>query len=603
MCGINGFNFKNKKLIKQMNKTITHRGPDDSGIFMDENVSLGHVRLSIIDLSKKGKQPMKYKKDGKEAFIVFNGEIYNFLKIREELKKKGYRFKSKTDTEVILASYFEWGFDAVKKFNGMWAFAIYDVDEKILFLSRDRLGVKPLYYFFDGKNFIFSSEPRGIYVHNINKRDNINKRAVSLYFSLGFIPHPYSIFKNMYKLEPSTNLIFGLKNKKIKKHRYWDIPVYKPIHDINKLKNEFFSIFEDAIKLRLISDVEIGVLLSGGLDSGSIYYMLNKKIKQKLKSFSIGFKEKNLDETENVKTITKTIGKYKHIHKYFENKKFLEIENEIIEMLDEPFSDFSIFPSYFLYKTVSQDVKAAISGDGGDEIFGGYRHYSNVKKIEKLSKLPFFVLNFVNRLIQFERINKIIKMSIDLKKGKNYFYYITNDKLVTREYEKFLKEKFSSIKKYTNDIGEMYRIYDIKYGTLPENYLHKVDKSSMFTSLEIRSPFLDYRFVEFSQKIPIYLKFNISQTKIFIRKTMKNLLPEKIIRGKKMGFTPPHWIWEKKYEKKLKNMLDELYKEKIITKEIYDFFVNKSLKRRYKTSSIYNGRLIFFYKWYKRWVN
>lgn len=299
MCGINGFNWKDGNLIKKMNDSLKHRGPDGEGIYTDNNISLGHRRLAIIDLSKNGKQPMFYHHKGKKVIIVFNGEIYNFLELKEELKNKGYKFNSKTDTEVILASYLEWGENCVNKFNGMWAFCIYDLQKNILFLSRDRFGEKPLYYFFDGKRFIFSSEIKGILKHNIKK--TINKEAIDFYLSLGFIPAPCTIYEGINKLESSTNLIFYLKEKKIKKYKYYELPNYEPIYNKELLKEELKKIISDAVKIRLISDVPLGAFLSGGLDSSEVVYNMTKFMNKKnLNTYSIGFKGK-LDETDYIK--------------------------------------------------------------------------------------------------------------------------------------------------------------------------------------------------------------------------------------------------------------------------------------------------------------
>ncbi|MCD6274506.1 MAG: asparagine synthetase B, partial [Candidatus Aenigmarchaeota archaeon] len=224
MCGIAGFNWNDPNLIKKMNNSLKHRGPDGLGTYTDNLISLGHRRLAIIDLTERGKQPMEYEHKGRKAIITYNGEVYNFLELREKLEKKGYKFKSNTDTEVILASYLEWGFDCVKKFNGMWAFCIYDLQKKILFCSRDRMGQKPFYYYYDGERFIFASEIKAIIAaKKINKKENIYKEAVQLYFALGFIPAPYSIYKNTFKLEARQNLVFDLNKKKIKKWYYWDL--------------------------------------------------------------------------------------------------------------------------------------------------------------------------------------------------------------------------------------------------------------------------------------------------------------------------------------------------------------------------------------------
>ena len=265
MCGINGFNFVDKKILKEMNDSLKHRGPDSEGTYFSKEVYLGHRRLAVIDLSKNGNQPMTYTHGKEKVVIVHNGEIYNYLEIKDELKEKGYKFKGHTDTEVILASYLEYGVDCVKKFNGMWSFCIYDPKRKILFLSRDRVGKKPLYYYFDGNKFIFSSEIKGILKHKIDKK--LNKEAIDLYFSLGFIPAPYSIYKNIYKIEQRQSLIFNLSANKLEKKYYYEWPNFNPLNNKEKLKERFEELIDDSVKIRMISDVPLGAFLSGGLDS------------------------------------------------------------------------------------------------------------------------------------------------------------------------------------------------------------------------------------------------------------------------------------------------------------------------------------------------
>jgi asparagine synthase (glutamine-hydrolysing) len=291
MCGINGFSSSNKQLIEEMNRRIKHRGPDDDGIYTDEKVSLGQVRLSIIDLSSAGHQPMSYEHKGRKVYIVFNGEIYNFQDIRDDLEAKGYSFKSKTDTEVILASYLEYGTKCVEAFNGMWGFVIYDPEKNHLFCSRDRLGVKPLYYYWDQKSFIFSSELKGLLAHEhlkINQAENINHDAVDYFFSVGFVPSPTTIFKNVYKLEPRQNLLFNLKENSLSTEYYFDIPTFRPEYNHEALVKEGRELLCDAIRLRMIADVPVGAFLSGGLDSSAVVGLMQEHTDlSKLHTFSI----------------------------------------------------------------------------------------------------------------------------------------------------------------------------------------------------------------------------------------------------------------------------------------------------------------------------
>ena len=273
MCGINGFNFQDKKILKKMNNSIKHRGPDDSGEFYSKNLSLGHRRLSIVDISKKGNQPMEFFHKKQKIQIVYNGEIYNYKELKDELLQKGYKFKNNTDTEVILASYLEWGKKCVEKFNGMWAFCIYDPQKNNLFLSRDRLGQKPLCYYQSKNKFIFSSEIKAILQHKIDIE--INNDGINFYLSLGFIPAPYSIYKDIYKLEPGFNMIFNLEDSTLKKYQYYYPSKYKPIQNKKKLVEEFKILFKDATKIRMMADVPIGAFLSGGVDSSIVVNQIN----------------------------------------------------------------------------------------------------------------------------------------------------------------------------------------------------------------------------------------------------------------------------------------------------------------------------------------
>lgn len=612
MCGINGFNFKNLKIIKDMNKSIKHRGPDDEGIFASEEMTLGQVRLAILDLTDAGHQPMFYNKkigsysekhnskflENDNLSIVFNGEIYNYQDIRKELETKDYIFSSKCDTEVILAAYLEYGFDCVKKFNGMWAFCIYDKVKKILFISRDRLGVKPLYYYFNEGKFIFSSEIKGILAHEIYKKIDIE--SIDFYFSLGFIPSPKSIFENIYKLEARENLIFDLDKKSIKKYYYYKIPKYSPSYDKDKLIEKSKSILNDATNIRMIADVPVGAFLSGGLDSSSVVYSMSSFTDLKsLHTFSIGFEGK-YDETYYMK-IVKNHLKTNHHHNYYKKENF---ENEIDKLsyyFDEPFADFSNFPTFHVSSMAKDYVTVCLSGDGGDEIFGGYGTHKIAYQIESLRKIPKFLRKILS-LIKFKNINEGVRLSL----LKNEEFYSEFDKKI---YIPLIVKKWSSekmkivLESCDNNFAEAIIRYDLFYNTLSDNYLTKVDRASMANALEVRSPFLDYRFVELESKIPIEWKVDNFHTKKIMKEIIKNNLPEEIVNRYKQGFIPPliEWIKKEKYVD-YKKSLDILYNQKIINDEWFNFYNNIVLKENNFKNDIYKIRLILFMKWYKRWV-
>ena len=598
MCGINGFNFIEKSTLKKMNDSLKHRGPDDEGVFTDLNskVSLGHRRLSIIDLSKNGSQPMNYSHKGKKATIVFNGEIYNFQEIKEKLVKLGYKFKSTSDTEVILASYLEWGKDCVKKFNGMWAFAIYDPQKKILFLSRDRVGQKPLYYFFDGKKFIFSSEIKGILNHKLKFK--LNKDSIDLYFSLGFIPAPFSIYEKIMKLEQSHNLIFDLKKKKLKKEKYYEWPNYHPKYVKKQAVKKFYKLMSDSTRLRMISDVPLGAFLSGGLDSSTIVNFA-KKLNKNINTYSVGF-EGEYDETPQIK-ILKNKFKTEHHHKYFKEKDFKKELKNIFYYFDEPFSDPSMFPTKFLSKFAREKLTVSLSGDGGDEIFGGYPRYRIALQMEKLRKIPRSIRKIIMK-ISHSKLREGIRLSL---LPKETFYSEARENFYKPKItKKILKEKLAeSLQKTNGNLVEAVRLMDISFYTLPDNFLTKVDRASMANSLEVRSPFLDYRMIEYSFELPQRYIVSLKKEKTFFRGIIKHFLPKSIIEKKKQGFTPPlnSWIAGKEYEKELRIIVKKLEQKKILSRKWAEFYGKEILPKNSLVQNNYKIRLYLFYKWAKFW--
>ncbi len=600
MCGINGFNFLDKKTLRSMNGSLSHRGPDGSGEFFDTRgkVSLGHLRLSIIDLSKKGSQPMTYTHKGKKVVIVFNGEIYNFMEIKEDLLKKGHRFKSNSDTEIITASYLEWGKECVKKFNGMWAFCIYDPQKEILFLSRDRIGKKPIYYYFDKKKFIFSSEIKGILEHKVKKK--INPESLDLYFSLGFIPAPYSIYENIFKLEQRQSVIFDLNKKKLTKEYYYHWPEYSPKRNKDKNIEEIKNLLRDSVKRRMISDVPLGAFLSGGLDSSTIVNFA-KKLNPNINTYSIGFEGK-YDETQNINQIVKKF-KTKHHHKYYHESDFKKGLKKIFYYYDEPFSDPSMFPTIFLSRFARQKITVSLSGDGGDEIFGGYPRYKKAKQLEKLMKIPRFLRKIVLHLPLPYSLKEGIKLSLNKKdlfysEARSDFY----KPFVTKN---LLQEKLAScLKRTKGNLVEAVRLMDIEFYTLPDNFLTKVDRASMANGLEIRCPFLDYKIIEYSMKIPTKYRVSLFRDKILFKKIIKNFLPKKIISQKKKGFTPPinDWISRKEYGDTLNKIISELEKNKVLSGDWINFYKKRILDRNSLVENNYKIRLYLFYEWYKLWI-
>ncbi len=619
MCGINGFNFQNKNQIKLMNDSIKHRGPNNSDIYISDNLSLGHVRLSIIDLSSKASQPMFYNKnkgsiinDKKYCFdssfvsIVFNGEIYNYLEIKAELIEHGYNFKTDSDTEVILASYLYYGEKCVEKFNGMWSFCIHDRKRDILFLSRDRLGQKPLYYYQKGNIFIFSSELKGILTHKklkINKPKNISLKSLRLYFSLGFIPSPLSIFKDVYKLSANTNLIYDLKKNRLKKkYKYFDISKTNTINNKQVLIEKTKQLIDDAVRLRLRSDVKLGAFLSGGLDSSSIVSNIsNSSNFYDLNTFSIGFEGK-YDETKYINLVKEKF-KTIHRHKYFDFKDFDNLIKIHSKTFDEPFADYSAFPTLEVSKLASKYVTVVLSGDGGDEIFGGYSNYIQGLIIDIICLIPINLRTLFLKIFSLskqkipKKLSKYLRISIE---GKEKFYtYIFDDycHYSSKEFNIWSAKSLRyCLEKCNNSLSESLRVNDLLFKTLPDNYLTKVDRSSMAYSIEIRSPFLDYRLANFSQTIPKHFKYNFNDFKILLKFIFRKTLPKKIISRSKKGFVPPidDWLIKNKFEENLSVI-------KKIDNQIYNFFI-KSKNMNDKNFNTYRFRLFVFNNWFKSWV-
>ncbi|MFX0132293.1 MAG: asparagine synthase (glutamine-hydrolyzing) [Candidatus Hodarchaeota archaeon] len=608
MCGIIG-EISNKieieKFIK-MRDTLSHRGPDDEGLFINDSnqVALGHRRLSIIDLTKAGKQPMS-NEDG-TIWITYNGEIYNFKLIRRELIEKGHIFKSKTDTEVIIHGYEEWDVDILKKLNGMFAFGIWDDNKKRLFLARDRVGIKPLYYFYDEKRFIFASEIKAIVKDEKIKRE-IHPDAIKYYFTLGYIPNPLSIWKKIKKLPQGCYLIYNLE-KKLEISNYWEIKLKNETDNIKNIIKKIEQYLEKSVEFRLISDVPIGVLLSGGIDSSLITALAYKK-DSKLTSYSIG-----------IETIIEKDLKYVDI--FLEslpitNKKNILNSNNINDYLDkilfhydEPFGISSIFPTFLLMETIYNEKKVIISGDGGDEVFAGYDWYKLYKKYYFL--LPLFqMLNYVfnkfkNKIFQrvYDRFGYTIK--IFSSKGLERYrmirpYYFNYEELREILSDKILDQlENSNIDyKYGMDISNSIKklqFFDFKT-FLVDHILVKVDRASMAYSIELRVPFLDHNLIEYIFSLPDKIIYRRRKLKYLLKKLSKSLLPKEIIYRSKRGFDAP--IEKLGFIQKNIHILKN-------SKLVNEGFIKKKYIRNVLNTPIHNLEpriwlIILLELWYRKW--
>jgi asparagine synthase (glutamine-hydrolysing) len=547
MCGIAGFNWKNPEQIRRMTDALCHRGPDDEGVYCDDNVCLGHRRLSIIDISTRGHQPMQFE----HLRIVYNGEVYNYQELRKELEAAGYQFHSDTDTEVILLSYHHWGSDCVNRFNGMWAFCIYDAQKKTLFLSRDRFGVKPLYYYFDGDRFIFASELKAIRPLIPDLR--INTTAVNYFFYQKYIGSEMTIYDQCSKLRPSENLLFDLEKKKIHKSTYFDLPAQVEqcrSQNLSERLNAAENILADAVIKRLVADVPVGSFLSGGLDSSVISAIITRQ-KQNFQTFSIGFEDESYDEVPFSKKVAE------HINTQH-NVEYLTIDEPLIERvigsMDEPFGDASLLPTALLSQMTRKYVTVCLSGDAGDEVFAGYDSY----KAHKLARfIPAGMVRLSRPLIDMlPPSEKKLHLAFKMQKFVDDYHHDPGrrhlDWMATftdRDRLPLLADKFVRADDFIRPAGRSdltgMQLGDFE-GFLPEDILKKVDMASMMYSLEVRVPFLDYRLVPLVLSLPDKYKIRYLRTKWLLKKIASGLLPAEIINRKKRGFTVPVSKWLKK---------------------------------------------------------
>ncbi len=620
MCGICGFNFEDKKLLKSMTDEIKHRGPNAAGHYSDKGISLGSRRLSIIDLSKAGNQPI-YNED-KSIALVFNGEIFNFLDIKKNLEKK-HSFKSNTDSEVIVHSYEEYGIECLSKFNGFWGFALYDSKKKILFISRDRLGLKPLYYYYDGKKFIFASELKAILKDRSIKR-SLNRDALSYYLTYRYIPSTLTIFNEIKKLEPGHFIILNLKTSKLQIKQYWDIPLEIKNLDENAAEKEIINLLKDSVEKRLISDVPLGVYLSGGIDSSSIVAMM-KNFSDDISSYSLAFEH---DKTGNELEYAKKVSDY-----FGTRHKEITINTDIIKdlpkiawHLDEPMCDPAAIPVYYLSKEAKKSVTVILTGDGSDELFAGYDQYRFLNMGYKMRHIPKSIKKAISHSIKLvpkplldkiykyssatghQMFNRLGKMLIDVNSNRAKAYADVLAIFDDDEKKELLKFNFDSHydsinKKYFSrgDFVSQMTYFDAK-NYLPEDLLMKPDKMCMAWSIEARVPYLDYRLVEYSFGIPSSMKLSGNTTKYILKKALRNYLPKEIIHRKKQPFHMPLEEW---FEKGMKDYFFDLLQEPVNSKLFEKKYIKKIFDR-YNSSKLYYGRQIWslgmFNIWHKVFV-
>lgn len=572
MCGINGFNFNDRLLIERMNKKLRHRGPDQEGLFVGDNISLGQTRLSIVDLSENAKQPI-FNEDRSMA-IIANGKIYNYQQIKKDLTGKGHRFYSRSDTEVIIHAYEEYGQECLKLLNGIFAFAIWDENKKEIFLARDRMGVKPLYYFLGHSigsgqtKFIFSSEIKAILEHNIPRV--LDMEAFNHYLRILYAPEPLTMFKNIMKFPPASFGVF--KNGRLKINRYWSI---KNGGYLNKsedfLKKELRKKITEAVKWQIVFDKPLGIYLSGGVDSSSVLHSA-AQLRSGIDTFSVGFelglneqKEKFNKDLELARETAKHYGT-KHNEIFVSPSDVLNLFEKSVYYMDEPISNPTAISMMKLADFSKNKVDIVLGGDGGDELFGGYKRYQLSLLASYYQKLPQFLrkmFDFNENLKKLNTMSGVDRFVLFMFQKDNILKRVVNDKFLSNTIS---KEFFD--KKYFSDNN--FRTFEEQLmdanrrSWLVDESLMMTDKMSMSAGLEARVPLLDKNLVEFASKIPLKYKVNFFDTKIILKKAFKGEIPDFIFNQPKRGWFSPaaKWLRHPKIYNMAKDILsDSYYKE------------------------------------------
>ena len=574
MCGICGkisldINSSiNEDLMRRMCGVLKHRGPDDEGVYLNRvegqgsgvKVGLGHRRLSVIDLSSAGHQPMS--NEDQTVWIVLNGEIYNFLELRDDLVKRGHRFKSHTDTEVILHLYEEQGIECLHNLRGAFAFAIWDEKGQRMFAARDRIGKKPFYYVYKNQTLIFASEIKAI-LQDPDVSAHVNRMAITDYLSYGYTPTPETMFAGIMKLPPAHFLIY--ENGAIKIERYWRLDFSKKIIlSEAQYCERILSLLEDATRIRLISDVPIGAFLSGGVDSSAIVYMMSKINAGAVKTFSIGFEEERHNELRYARVIARHFGT-EH-HEYIVRPQAIELLPKLVWHYNEPYADSSALPSFYVAKMTRQEVKVALNGDGGDEDFGGYERFMAARYAELFRKIPGPIrsgviepaTNMMPDSLEFNnpaaKLKRFMRMASKPYRERHYnwvtiFRDSEKEDLFTDEFKREMKSRNSftylnnAFEECTsNDIVDRVISTDIRTNLL-DDLLVKMDIATMANSLEGRSPFLDHKVMELAAAIPSAMKIKGMRLKYILKKALKGKVPDEILSRGKMGFGIPIDAW------------------------------------------------------------
>ena len=568
MCGITGFvDFRceparteeeRAQILESMCRVIRHRGPDDQGVLLKPGVGFGMRRLSIIDLAG-GHQPIS--NEDNSVTIVFNGEIYNYRELQKELQSRGHRFRTNSDTETIVHAYEEFGAACVDHLRGMFAFAIWDDREKQLFIARDRVGKKPLYYSVTrGGTLVFGSELKSLLEHPEVER-NINPQALDAYFSLGYVPDPISIFENVEKLPPGHHLTFT--NGRLTVERYWDFSYQSNGnggngHRASDYLDELRALLDEAVKLRLVSDVPLGAFLSGGVDSSTVVALMARHMEQPVKTFSIGFNEDSYDELKYARLTAKRFGT--DHHEFLVTPDICEVVDQLAWHFDEPFADSSAIPTYVVSKLAREHVKVVLTGDGGDELFAGYSRYVTERQRSKFDLVPRAVkeglMDPLSRAMPHGAWGRNYLQNVSLDPISRYldtvsvFTGLNKSSLYSADFSDQLRNS-NHLSLYFHELSRNVKtsapldslLYIDSKTYLPGDILTKVDRMSMAVSLEARVPLLDHKLIEFVTRIPAGMKLAGIETKHLFKQAIADLVPAEIINRPKQGFGVPIQQW------------------------------------------------------------
>ncbi len=619
MCGIAGFYRVRIDLdkIRTLTASLRHRGPDSEGVYTHEDVGLIHTRLSIIELSQLGSQPYRFE----NLILILNGELYNYKEVREDLRKVGYSFQSNSDTEVLIKAFHCWAEKCVDHFIGMFAFSIYDEKADEMFLFRDRVGVKPLYYSWQNGSLFFASELKTLSLFDIDKE--INPDAVSLYFRFGFVPHHLTIFKSAEKLEPGHYL--KASRNGIKKERYWNLQ-YQIIEDRKESDwlEELEALLISAFQYRMVSDVPVGVFLSGGIDSSLLSAILQKR-NGGIHSFTIGFEEQDFDESGYAAKVAACI-KTHHTQKQLKLEEARILFSKFYSIYDEPFADTSGIPTACVAQLAKDGgMKVVLSADGGDELFGGYSHYQDTLRLMKrFNSLPrsirhriskstktFFPPGLRKQIFPFNAEHKVYALEelMDAEDATVFFESIISNQSMAELIKMMPTATVGTMGPQASGESPLNTMmaWDFHH-YLPDDLLVKVDRATMFYGVECREPFLDHRLVEFAMRVPEELKIKDGRGKYLLRKLLSRYLPSDFFERKKQGFSIPVFEWFKKE-------LDEMFTEYLSTEKLGEvpFFDAAEIRREHRKYMYYKKhgrpyniekmwRLLSFMMWHQRWA-